>query len=134
MVYQEKRVLQMTSSTNYSELSSPISRKLPGTFSVFFLFVFHFFAVSFIDGPQLVFSLFFGLVFFLSLKAFMRVFCQAGFTWCCQQLGIETKDVDEVKVFSKNLELVTQFFYAAVLAYQDRFLLEHPGDFGRLLF
>jgi hypothetical protein len=24
-----------------------------------------------------------------------------------------------VKVFSKNLELVTQFFYAAVLAFQD---------------
>jgi hypothetical protein len=51
----------------------------------------------------------------------MRVF------WCCQQLGIETNDVDELKVFSKNLELVTQFFYA----FQDRFLLEHPGDFNQ---
>jgi hypothetical protein len=58
------------------------------------------------------------------LKAFAKIYCPAGFSWSCVELGVETTDVDLVKVFSKILDLFHHFFYAAVLSYKDRFSKE----------
>jgi hypothetical protein len=53
------------------------------------------------------------------LKAFAKIYCPAGFSWSCVELGVETTDVDLVKVCSKTMDLFHHFFYAAVMSRID---------------